>query len=60
MEVTMIPAPWRLASSVSHLDDENGTIMGRLLTEEASRQGAVSYTHLDVYKRQGIDTLLFL
>ena len=25
---------------VSHLDDENGTIMGRLLTEEASRQGA--------------------
>ncbi len=25
---------------ISHLDDENGTIMGRLLTEEASRQGA--------------------
>ena len=29
-----------LDEPVSHLDDENGTIMGRLLTEEASRQGA--------------------
>ena len=29
-----------LDEPISHLDDENGTIMGRLLTEEASRQGA--------------------
>lgn len=29
-----------LDEPVSHLDNENGTIMGRLLTEEASRQGA--------------------
>ena len=29
-----------LDEPVSHLDDENGTIMGRLLTEEASRQEA--------------------
>ena len=29
-----------LDEPISHLDDENGTIMGRLLTEEASRQEA--------------------
>ena len=29
-----------LDEPISHLDNENGTIMGRLLTEEASRQGA--------------------
>ena len=29
-----------LDEPISHLDDENGTIMSRLLTEEANRQGA--------------------
>lgn len=29
-----------LDEPISHLDDKNGTIMSRLLTEEASRQGA--------------------
>lgn len=29
-----------LDEPISHLDDENGTIMGRMLTEEADRQGA--------------------
>ncbi len=29
-----------LDEPVSHLDDDNGTLMGRLLTEEADRQGA--------------------
>jgi hypothetical protein len=24
----------------AHLDDDNGTLMGRMLTEEAERQGA--------------------
>lgn len=29
-----------LDEPISHLDDENGTIMGRMLTEEAGKQGA--------------------
>ena len=29
-----------LDEPISHLDDDNGTLMGRMLTEEAERQGA--------------------
>lgn len=29
-----------LDEPISHLDDDNGTLMGRILTEEAERQGA--------------------
>ena len=41
---------------------EAGRLSAKALRKvgEAVKPGAVSYTHLDVYKRQGVFSLLFL
>lgn len=50
-----------LDEPVSHLDDENGTVMGNLLTEEAGRQGAgVIVTSIGKHLQLHYDSILKL
>lgn len=50
-----------LDEPISHLDDENGRIMGQLVTEEASRQGAgIIVTSIGKHIELNYNTLLKL
>ena len=44
---------YRLSRAALHKDDKILTSWNALMISTMSQAGAVSYTHLDVYKRQG-------